>query len=321
MVTALRIHSVPISTLAAFMEACAAHPTDSAAELAEYAGFSLTTAKRAIPTLESLGVVMQNSDGTYVVLAPGVRRGMNSDSQHLVLRKALLGFRPFEAVSEGLAFGESESDAMRKAILLLGLPSQDVAKLAILLKLAEELGVVQRDDGALTLVSEFAPVDGVQGLSYSEDDLESEARARLFNAKVLGRNANNYLDAIDRGLLAEALIKHKTDPRRSIEHTGQAIEDFLRHVADDAGHGADGKKASGAGQLANVLYANAVIHNHHQKLVDAVATVRNATAHRKDKKSLTPWDLTPFGALSAHALALTAIRSIHQYTSGGVQSI
>lgn len=317
----VRIYPIPVSTLGAFMEACATHSTDTVADLAEYAGFSASTAKRAVPTLESLGVVARSDAGNYRIAVDGVSRGMSDEAQALVLRKAVLNYRPFEAITEGLALGEAESDATRKAVLLLGLAAEDKAKLASLLKLAEALGIVERGDCGLSLVAEFTPEDGSDGLSYSTGDLESEARARLFNAKTLGRDANNYLDEVDRNLLAEALLMNKSDPRKSIENTGQALEDFLRHVADDAGFGAEGKKASGAGQLANVLYSKNVIHNHHQKLVDAVATVRNATAHRKDKKTLTPWDLTPFGALSSHALALTAIRSIHHYTSGGVQTI
>lgn len=317
----LRITTVPASTLGTFIEACATHATDDLAELGNYAGFSLSTARRAVPTLESLGLIERTPTGMYTVTAPGVRRGMTDEQMRLILRSALLGYRPFEAISEGLALGESEGDALRKALLLLGLQPTDMPKLQALVRLGEDLEILDRSNGQVVLVAEFAPTDGTVGLSYSATDLESNARARLFIAKTLGRDANDYLDAIDRGLLADALVMHETDPRKSIENTGQALEDFLRHVADDAGYGVEGKKASGAGQLANVLYSKGAIHNHHQKLVDAVATVRNATAHRKDKKTLSPWELTPFGALSAHAMALTAIRSIHHFTREGHQTI
>ena len=157
--------------------------------------------------------------------------------------------------------------------------------------------------------------------ALAPEDVESEAKARLFNARRLGRDVHDLLDETDRSLLADSLLKHASDPRASVSASGQAIEDFLRHVADDRGLGSEARKKSGAGQLANLLYTNGVIHNHQQKLVDAAATTRNATAHRKDKKTLAPWELTPFGAFSALAMTLTAIRSIYMYVNDGSQTI
>jgi hypothetical protein len=56
-------------------------------------------------------------------------------------------------------------------------------------------------------------------------------------------------------------------------------------------------------------------------MVDSVATIRNATAHRKDKKTLQPWELTPFGAFAALSMTLTAVRSIYLYVNTGRQTI
>lgn len=73
----IRIAQVPVATLGAFLEACAGHPTDDLEDLAEFAGFSLSTAKRAVPTLESFGLVGRDGSGRYVATADGVRRGMD----------------------------------------------------------------------------------------------------------------------------------------------------------------------------------------------------------------------------------------------------
>lgn len=317
----LRISAVPITTLGAFLEAAFAHPTGDLQELARYAGFSESTARRAVPTLETLGIVVRRPDGCYSVGVDGVARGMSDQDKNAVLRRALLGLRPFEALIEGISLGEPERDAIRKALLLLELHEGDAAKLATLLRFGEDLGIIEYRNGQAALVPDFEPSTGDDFVPVSAQGIESEAKARLFNARRLGRGANNYLDEIDRGLLADALLKHESDPRKSVDAAGQALEDFLRHVADDRGLSGDAKKASGAGQLANLLHAKGVIHSHQQKLVDAVATIRNATAHRKDKRTLTPWELTSFGAFSAFSMTLTAIRSIHAYTPGGRQTI
>jgi hypothetical protein len=317
----LRIERVPVQTLAAFMEAVASHPTEDAAEISEFAGFSAKTGSRALPSLETLGVVVRDQNGAYRINVEGVRRGMGAEAAALVLRRALQGFRPFETLTEGLALGENEMTATRKAALLLDIDDRHVERLDVLLGWGADLGILSNGDSGYKLAAELEPsaIDEVGGVS--SEDVESEAKARLYNAQRLGRHANNYLDEVDRQLLADALLEHETRPRKSVEDSGQALEDFLRELADDNDLAAAAKKTNGAGQLANLLYTNGLIHSHHQKLVDAVSTPRNATAHKKDKKTLAPWEITSLGAFSTHSMTLTVIRSIYEYTTNRKQTI
>jgi len=152
-------------------------------------------------------------------------------------------------------------------------------------------------------------------------DIESEAKARLFNARWLGRQVHNMLDEVDRQLLCDGLLKFRSDPRKSVDSTGQALEDFLREIATRNGHAAEAKKMNGAGQLAALLVSTGLIHSHHQKVAEAVSTVRNATSHWKDKKTLAPWTITEDGAFATLVQTLTAIRSISEYTTNGRQTI
>jgi hypothetical protein len=236
-----------------------------------------------------------------------------------VIRQALQGFRPFQALTEGLALGEDATTATRKAALTLRLKGRDAERLAILLRWGVDLGILQDGGGGIRLAPEIQPSVRPGPPTLSAEDLESEARARLYNARRLGREANNYLDETDRKLLADALLSYEAKPRDSVEHTGQALEDFLRELASDKGLAAEAGKLNGIGQLVNLLYTKGVIHSHHQKLADAVATARNAAAHRKDKKTMTPWMITPLAAFSSHSVALTVIRSIHQFITSGRQ--
>lgn len=312
---------MPVPTLGAFLEACAAHPTDDLADLSEFAGFSPSTGKRALPTLESLALVGRDDSGRYIATADGVHRGMDAVAREQVIRRALLGYRPFEMLVEGLALGEDVHDAIRKTLRLLDLPQSQAAKLRVLLRWGDDLGIVEHANGRVKLRAELSTVATDAMGPVSAEDIESEARARLFNARRLGRDATNYLDETDRALLAEAVLMYTSEPRKSIDASGQALEDFLREVANDHGLAAQAKKANGASQVANVLYTNGVINSHHQKIVEAPATMRNATAHRKDKRTLKPWELTPGGAFAALSMTLTAIRSIHHYVKSGRQTI
>jgi hypothetical protein len=114
---------------------------------------------------------------------------------------------------------------------------------------------------------------------------------------------------------------YETQPRKAIDASGQALEDFLREIARDHGADVQAKKANGASQVVGVLAGAGLVTAHHQKLVDASSTMRNATAHRKDKKTLKPWEATPAGAFAAIAVTLTAIRSIYHFVKNGRQTI
>ena len=176
-----------------------------------------------------------------------------------------------------------------------------------------ELGTLSGDCEVPQLAPEIS-VDAQRALDLMQPaDVESEAKARLFNTRRIGRNANDFLDEVDRQLLAEALLGLQTKPNESVEKAGQALEDFLRQVAIDQGLGAEAKKCNGAGQLGSRLLGKRVIHNHQQKLIDAASMFRNAKTHKKDKKTLKPWRITGDGAFSAVIATLTCIRSIYQY--------
>ena len=106
MSTALSISRVPIQTLAAFMEAVATHPTGDAASIAKFAGFSSKTGSRALPSLETLGVMERDASGIYRVKTDGVTRGMSPDEATLMLRRALPGLPAVRDACRGLALGE-----------------------------------------------------------------------------------------------------------------------------------------------------------------------------------------------------------------------
>src|SRR5579862_8126467 len=69
----LRVHDVPPPTLLAFLEAAVVHPGQDAAGVASFAGFSPSTGKRALPTLEALGLVQRDGKGRYSALVSEVR--------------------------------------------------------------------------------------------------------------------------------------------------------------------------------------------------------------------------------------------------------
>jgi len=280
----LDIQRVPLSTLASFMLAIASHPHSKEDVIAKFAGdMSMATAKRTIPVLLALGLVSRDTAGMYQCTKTEVRRGMPNDEALLVIRRALHNFRPFEAICEGVMFGESESEAIRRASIILSVENPGV--LDVLVKWGEELGIFVRENGAIRLAPELVSrTASVAVAGLSSRDITSEAAARLYNASRIGRDANNFLDEIDRTLLAKAQLECPISPDDSLEKSGKALEDYLREVAGVKGLTAEAAKCSGAGQLGSMLVGQGVIHTHLNQIVQAISTSRNMTAHHKDKK-------------------------------------
>jgi hypothetical protein len=304
-----------------FLEATAAHPGADIAGIASFAGRSVSTAKKAMPALEELNLISRNANGTYNCLVTEVRRGMDDSAARRIFRHALLQFRPFELFIEGINLGESVPEAARKTRLLLRLETSEEANFDILVRWARELGILNVDGGVVELAAEIRVQPGEELAIISTGDLLSEAKVRLYISGKLSRDVFNSLDEVDRHLLAEAALEYRTNPRTSVEHSGQAIEDLLREIAENKGLSIEAKRCNGAGQLASLLCSKSILHGHHQHFIDGLGAARNATAHRKDKKTLIPWDITDTGAFWAFLGALAVIRSIFFYVHEGKQTL
>jgi hypothetical protein len=314
------LHNVPIATLASFAEACAAHPNQPVEVLARFAGFSVATAKRALPTLEALGLA-ERAQSQWSCSVQDIRRGAGHEAVRPILAKQLLAYRPFEAMCEGLLLGEDEHDAIRKTEVLLGQIGTQKDLNTVLVPLGLQLDLLSRNaDGALQVQESLArSTKPAHVLDLAQ--VTSESAARFYCALSLGRLAFNSLDEIDRRLLTEGVLAFKSSPSDAAEKCGQALEDYLRELAKQSGLATEASKLNGAMQLASLLISKSVIHTHHQKLVEAASTVRNATAHKKDKKTLAPWVITQHGALAAVVTALVAIRSIFEFVTKGTQEL
>lgn len=313
-VSNLHITSVSVTMLMRVLEATSVHPHINRDRIAEFAGAGKSTTDRALVSLQTLGLVGRDTDGRYVCTSDKVRRGSGEEVLRQILRQALIRYRPFEAVCEGLALGESLDTACKRASVLLEIDFQkDQDKFSTLVKWAKELRILEEQDEETKLALDGDFESQIDQNILSAEDLESEVKARLYVAGRLGRAAYNSIDEAERELLAQALLNYKIDPSLSVEKSGQVVEDFLRGIANQHGFSQEARKSNGAGQLASLLVSRNVIHNHQQKLVEAVGTLRNAKAHHKDKKTLSPWEITHISSFTAFIAAIAVIYSIHEF--------
>jgi hypothetical protein len=315
----LRIADASVETLLRVIEAIASHPHTEQSAIARFAGIGGSTGTRALGALQALGLAERDEAGRYLSRAAEARRGLGEVDGRELLRQALIVYRPFELLCEGLALGEHRNDAVRKATVLLGIDDREWSKYPLLEKWGVELGLLEVDAvKGLRLAAAVLP-SASPGPILRAADTESVMKARLWIAARIGRDAFNFIEEQDRTLLATAVHTIQTDPPDSVEKSGQALENFLREVASSRGLAVEAAKMNGAGQLASFLISKGLIHSHQQKLVDAVSSLRNAKAHHKDKKTLAPWKITDHGALAAVITSLTAIHSIYQSLENGNQ--
>lgn len=316
----LRLYPASLPTLYEVLRAVAVHPAAGIDAVARSAGLGRSTTGRALSSLVAIGLIARDGRGALNCTATEVTRAADDATLASIVRRALLAYRPLESLFEGLALGETMNHALRKTAVHLGLDAREIERLATAVKWAEELGIVEREDGALRLAATVVPA-GSPAPVLLRADVDSEAKARLFIATRLGRDVFDHLDESNRQLIAGSLLDVETDAPRAVERCGQALENYLREIAVATGFGNEAKALNGAGQLANLLVSKSLIHPHHQKLVDSVSTFRNAKAHHKDKKTLVAWTITADAAAAAVATALVAVRSIHVWVNGGTQTL
>jgi hypothetical protein len=315
------LYDVSVRALCSLLEATAANADASQEAITKFSGYGKRTAREALSSLVTLNLVERNKDGSYRASGNGISRGMGEEALRATVAAALFSYRPFEAICEGLAYKEGADEAVTRAAVKLGLGPQEESRLPILLKWGADLGLVTSVDGRWEL-SKTVGRDAQEGLSLvSPEDVESEAKARLFIARRLGEDAYDFLDPADRRLLASSLVEVLTDPSQAVEDASQALEDYLREVCNDRRQSDKAKKLNGPSQLASMMLAEGLIHGHHSKFIDSVSAVRAAKAHGKDKRTLAPWSITEHGAFAATMMTLTAIRSVHEYVYGRRQSI
>lgn len=316
----LRIRNTSVNTLVKFLEAAAATGGSEGETLANFAGMSKRSAQRALSSLEALGLVISSGNDRFEPVSDQLGRGLDSEQGRLRIQKALLDFRPFEVLCEGLALGEDFDTAARKALVLLGIPPDEANRFETLAKWGRHLHVLESDsDGKLRVASELV-IESEDDLGrISAQDLESEARSRLYNSRRMTREAHEFIGETERDLLAKALMAFRDDPDTCIDSAGQGLEDFLREVAIDKVTAQEASKCSGPTQLANLLRREDVILPNHANRVAGLSAMRATSAHSKDKTTAAPWSLDEHVAFWTIDGVLLLIRSVYYWVYRGSQ--
>ena len=233
---------------------------------------------------------------------------MRKEDYPLLFRKFLQKYTPFLLFISLLNKGKSLEEACRKVKIIYDIASdQRIVKKSLIgwAKYAGLLAVSRNGNVELKISTNKKEPKYLSALIES---LDSDIKIRLYLEKKLTDEVFGYLQQDEVEFFIKALKEHSNDPRGSIEDAGKAFEDFLRRIGRNAK--VDLSTANGIGQCSQLLKGKDVIMQKHLDICNYINTLRLASAHSKDKKTMIQWKINPDTALETILITLTALRSI-----------
>jgi hypothetical protein len=280
-------------------------------DIAHLCGFGASTVRNAVNNASQLKLVSVGTNGSSgcVTIEPRFRTKLSRDEQLAIVREQLQNSQFFQIVCEFLGRGEAAEAAIRKAAAISGKELRAIKYALPLLQLAADVGLLEKR-GARFQISSSIPVAPTEEAGILTSQLDTEMACVLFVSNRLGSDIFHSLEASEQTRICRAVRLHNSDPEKSTEDAGKALESYLRLVGHNAGH--DMKGFNGVAEIADFLGAPArmVIHPKQRDLIKATSTVRNCSAHERDKFTNQPWRKTPEMALTNVLWTLHIMRSV-----------
>jgi hypothetical protein len=307
----MKFQPINTDTFLRILDAVAWRNGSTIDEIAHFSGFGRSTVRNAVSNAAhfSLTKVANNGAGSVATISSEYIPKLSKSAQLEIVRAHLQRWTFFQLLCEFINHGESISDAIRKACAIASVHDADEAGLSPLLNLAIEVNLLRKESGRVSLAASITKAPTVEA-GVLTAQLDGEMAAHLFVAQRLGSRLFHSLEKTEQDRLSKAVLKHASEPEKSCEDAGKALESFLRVVGTNAGH--DLKGFNGLGEIADYLSGGGrmVIHPKHRDLIKATSTLRNCSAHERDKLTNVPWRKTPEMALTNVMWTLHLVRSV-----------
>lgn len=304
----MRFAAINTDTFLRVLDSIAWRNGSTVDQIAHFAGFGISTVRNAVRNATELGVITSAASGK-IILNAAFRPRLSREDQLSILRERLQSAQFFQIVCEFLARKESLDAAVRKAAAITSNDVRNTEHVMPMLQLAVDTGLLERAGKTFRLSSSI-PTAPTEEAGVLTTQLDSDMAAVVFVSRRLGTELFHSLAPTEQKRLCNAVRDHSSNPEKSTEDAGKALESYLRLVGHNAGH--DMKVFNGVAEIADFLGASSrmVIHPKHRDLIKATSTVRNCSAHERDKFTNQPWQKTPEMALTNVLWTLHIIRSI-----------
>ncbi|SEH11204.1 hypothetical protein SAMN04487967_0244 [Natronorubrum sediminis] len=289
-------------------------PNPSNDEISRFANLSNRKVREAIKILETIGIIDKGDNKVEDRYERLLQQTAPKDWS-IILEKSLLNYQPFIDYSTYLNRGYTSEEAAQKVYA----GNSELASKPDYLKEYFELmgkytGIVLEGD-ELSVEIRNVPADMSGSLESLRKSLKSELEVKIYLDEFLGENLMEFLDQDTKTDLADAYLKHSTEPRDSVSASGRAFEDFLRNLGETYGdEGRDYSTGSGIVPLCNHLQGDGLVRRHHKRRIMALAEIRNkGGAHGDDAEALERWEITPEVSLDCALTSTILTKSVYRY--------
>ena len=258
--------------------------------------------KKAISFLIHFKVVEKERD--FVKLDNEVFKRLDGsrDKSVLVLKNRIIKFKPYIEYYYFLSVGKNaeESAKLVKMIYDMG---QDTH---ILIKIFEDWSKF------LKIKHDKRPTEYSSELSQLNKSLNDELSIQKFLRDQFGDHYKKIGSDVSDDLV-EALKDYKTNPSKSVNDTGRALEDFLRL---DFAKSINITHCSGIIQLSNELNKHTISTKKHNGIIAGLGHIRSmGAAHGADKTEGERWVINEYSALFYTLMVIKVIISMIEYKS------
>lgn len=292
--------------------------------LTDYTGKSKAYVKGALTAANSMGLIIEISDGQYITNKECASMLTNVPTEDLkieIFRSWLQQFEPFTLFMQYVSSGDSTINAAKKmsSFYTMNRSVENIERL--LAAWGKGIGIL--DNNGKSCIPEFQAISfvDVEDLRTSS---ERDIAIRVYLTESLTAEVYAWLEHDEIEELVSGIKKCSTDPRGAIECAGRAFEDILRRIAHM--HKLDVSKQNGISQVANYLYSHRDANGNLQSSIlakqynisQAIGDIRNMAGHSKEAKTMERWDISILGATGLIQIVVALIRSLYLYSTRGV---
>jgi len=243
------------------------------------------------------------------------------EEQKMLFREALQSYKPFLDFLEFLYKGYSPKKAVRMVKSLYSLKRREGDILWTFRNWGIFGGIFKEKRGALEF-SEAIQRPVPSKIIRLTEILNDELKAKIWIKNTIGK-AESFLSSEEFNSLVRAMMEFEKDPRGSVRHAGEALEDFLRKIAEY--RNIDVTKKKGISEIAEGLRKNRVVASKHigilkglevfldRDIFDGFSAFRNMAYHGIDKDEGKRWELSSELALTYVIQVILCIKSLYYY--------
>ena len=268
---------------------------------------------------EQLRFVARAEDASYKFAGDTDLRHAKRSDLAPFFGKHLLNYPPFLIFVTELSREYSPEDAAAFTVGVLNIQCKPELAFKVFKGWGLYCELLKMENGVL--IPAFKPIKLLEFgfLRRLAEAMENDAQVRTFVVDELGPEL--VADMSNRGVselpvaLADALVKHESDPRRIGDPVGSMIEAYCSKLLNTP------VESNSLPDLARKLEDQGVILTPHRYLLNGVAGIRHPASHGVDRKTQQKWTITSRGSLIGQLLALVTLRSMFLWMQGQRQEV